>query len=402
MRTFASCLAIFGGAALSILVSSASLADERLIMPYACKAVAGKVELTPAPDRAYPIFGAADHQLYTACAPKKPELCRSWMLHRFDLDCAGTKVSWLSVVDAMTKWRPHRAWVSEGRLYVRIWPWWARDEGAPCSFGLRFRYGPWEYAPRWPCGGGRSWDDSGVVSLPAGFAPTLGIGVQLANMPGPKTAPTGALTGAALVRHQNDTTEPNAAVREGAITGSKTAASATNSRAAPVSQTQSAADRDVEITSSIPPFDRPAGHGLSLEKVGVGVAGLLLILAVLLLWTNPLEQGRALVFLNRGVASRPRTRFAAVPAQEKSADARRNLGEDGEWLPSTRVDALRVLGANPETPKDVLKKTINRLRQTWHPDLAHTDEDRRMRERRLKQINVAWDIVTGKRGPRSH
>jgi hypothetical protein len=379
-------------------------------MPYVCKAVAGRVELTPAPDRAYPIFGAADHQLYTACAPKRPELCRSWMLHRFDLDCAGTKVSWLSVVDAMTKWRPRRAWVTEGRLYVRIWPWWARGEGAPCSLGMRFGYGPWGYAPRWPCGGGRSWEDSGVVSLPPGFAPTLGIGVQLANMPEPKTAPTGALTSAAPVRHQNDSTEPNPVVptmaRKKAYTESKAGASTANSVTAPASVPQvleeGAADRDVEITSSVQPLDRFAGHQLSLEKVGLGLAGLLLISVVVLSWIQPLSRGRALVFLNRGVAVRSRARFAAAPVQEKAAKVARDFGDDGEWLPSTRNDALRVLGARPESANDVLKKTINRLRQTWHPDRAHSDEDRRLRERRLKQINVAWDIIIGKRGARSH
>jgi DnaJ-class molecular chaperone len=44
----------------------------------------------------------------------------------------------------------------------------------------------------------------------------------------------------------------------------------------------------------------------------------------------------------------------------------------------------------------MLKKIVKTLRQNWHPDRATREEERLMRERRLKQINVAWDIIRGK------
>jgi preprotein translocase subunit Sec63 len=69
---------------------------------------------------------------------------------------------------------------------------------------------------------------------------------------------------------------------------------------------------------------------------------------------------------------------------------------DAEWLPSNRNEALQVLGASSETAHDILKKTVRTLRQTWHPDLARREEERRVRGLRLKQINVAWDIICGK------
>jgi hypothetical protein len=72
-----------------------------------------------------------------------------------------------------------------------------------------------------------------------------------------------------------------------------------------------------------------------------------------------------------------------------------------EWLPSTLGEALTVLVANPETDRELLKELVKELRRRWHPDHALNEDDRRMREGKLKQINVAWDIVCGKRRGRA-
>ena len=45
----------------------------------------------------------------------------------------------------------------------------------------------------------------------------------------------------------------------------------------------------------------------------------------------------------------------------------------------------------------MLKKIVKNLRQNWHPDLVSQEEERRIRGLKLKQINVAWDIICGKR-----
>jgi DnaJ-class molecular chaperone len=44
-----------------------------------------------------------------------------------------------------------------------------------------------------------------------------------------------------------------------------------------------------------------------------------------------------------------------------------------------------------------LKKIVDGLRLSWHPDLARDEADRQLRELRLKQINAAWEIIQGKR-----
>jgi len=62
-------------------------------------------------------------------------------------------------------------------------------------------------------------------------------------------------------------------------------------------------------------------------------------------------------------------------------------------LPRDKSEAFEALGANPTTSEKILKKLVDALRATWHPDLAVNDDDRRAREDRIKQINVAWDLI---------
>ena len=64
---------------------------------------------------------------------------------------------------------------------------------------------------------------------------------------------------------------------------------------------------------------------------------------------------------------------------------------------TTRLEAYAFLGVNAGASELVLKKTVNALRECWHPDLATDEEDRHQREIRIKQINVAWDLISQKR-----
>ncbi len=79
--------------------------------------------------------------------------------------------------------------------------------------------------------------------------------------------------------------------------------------------------------------------------------------------------------------------------------ARRSLTSRviSEDLPRDKQEAFEVLGANPEASEKILKRLVDALRATWHPDLAANDDDRELRDRRIKQINVAWDLITEKR-----
>jgi hypothetical protein len=68
-------------------------------------------------------------------------------------------------------------------------------------------------------------------------------------------------------------------------------------------------------------------------------------------------------------------------------------------LPRTMEEAYFVLGANPGADNDTLQRLVRALRQCWHPDLAQSDDDRRYREARIRQINVANDIIREQMSP---
>jgi DnaJ-class molecular chaperone len=56
-----------------------------------------------------------------------------------------------------------------------------------------------------------------------------------------------------------------------------------------------------------------------------------------------------------------------------------------------------VLGTSPDAGEAAIRKIVEGLRQSWHPDLASSEPDRQLREQRTTQINVAWEILSGKR-----
>lgn len=66
-------------------------------------------------------------------------------------------------------------------------------------------------------------------------------------------------------------------------------------------------------------------------------------------------------------------------------------------VPSTIFEAYRILGLNPEAPPVAVKKVVDALRMSWHPDHARSEPDRRHREERIKQINAAWDLLKSAR-----
>jgi hypothetical protein len=66
-------------------------------------------------------------------------------------------------------------------------------------------------------------------------------------------------------------------------------------------------------------------------------------------------------------------------------------------MPRTTSEAYDVLGVNPDVSEGVLKKIVDALRMSWHPDHARDDEDRLVREDRMRQINIAWDLINGAR-----
>ena len=65
-------------------------------------------------------------------------------------------------------------------------------------------------------------------------------------------------------------------------------------------------------------------------------------------------------------------------------------------MPSTRQEAFEILGLNPNVGDATVKKCVDALRMSWHPDLAQDAADLATREERIKQINVAAELIASK------
>lgn len=107
------------------------------------------------------------------------------------------------------------------------------------------------------------------------------------------------------------------------------------------------------------------------------------------------------------------------PAQAIIADVLRDLGKlqamldiagrelpvrqearpprDPGAIPVDAEEAYSLLGVNPDADERIVKKVVDGLRQSWHPDLARDEQDRQHREQRTKGINVAWELIRGHR-----
>lgn len=187
----------------TLLLPVEAHANELLVMPYSCSMVGGQPLLSPGPEQGHRIAGSRDQRRFSACSPVNPDMCREWTVHRFDLDCDGTRVPWVSVV-AATNEGSRRAWLLNGRLVLRMGPRWSLPADDPCALDTdpdrRFEY----RRMRRSCADRLALAPPPVVEMPFGYAPMLGIngifvkaGPNVAGRPSPlppvAAAPPGAL-----------------------------------------------------------------------------------------------------------------------------------------------------------------------------------------------------------------
>ena len=95
----------------------------------------------------------------------------------------------------------------------------------------------------------------------------------------------------------------------------------------------------------------------------------------------------------------PRAGQALVLREEPDAPSlsiASNAAAASAGMPSTREEALALLGLSAGATEGAIRKVIEALRQSWHPDLAVGEADRAAREERIKAINVAAGILVRK------
>lgn len=407
-------------------VAGPAAAAEQLVMPFACSNKHGQVWLVPSAPRAYPIYGHRESKQFTTCSPHDPRNCHTWSVHRFDLDCGGVRTSWRSVVAALS-------------------PLLAESIGAPGG-GYADHAPPWAYAPEGRYGPDQRGRPGSVIDFPQGFAPNP---MRVASFrgtptpPPPMTLPPKKPAPAVTAQIEPDlepaaaTAPPDAEVGH-AIEISPTstppeeatavAKSESEPRLKPEPEPQPKTETETEPQPQSEPTPQPLEIELasgseettgSLPRSGMAadtlwrdaaivfistLAALLALTAALLLWRRRTETlSIPFVELSPWPIARLPAASCSVPekaeAREEDPDgsATRLRLWDEDWLPTTMSEAFDVLGVDPDASSDIMKNTVRRLRRALHPDHALDEEDRRLRERRLKQINVAWDIVSGKR-----
>jgi len=415
-----------------------ALCDDLLVMPYACSISAGRPLLTPTKDQGHRIIGAREQRSFRACSPANAALCREWTIHRFDIDCEGVSLPW-AVVAASA--RPDRASYENGRLHIRMPPHWMLAADDPCAGAERWRYGRLQRY----CADRRALSPPASVAMPPGFAPLLGIDAifvtpSAARTPSQVTAHAPQLPAQPFTATVTRSEESQAAASKPVENEPQpTKQSAATAQAQPVAAAPSALPPPIvpkiinrpgavaDPAPSLPPAAAGEAQSPAREAPALTVAPIApeasdpgparAVLAVL---------GAALVALtalllsilrarhrrlgpNRTVAGSPkvaaRAKQRAVPA-DAVASARAPIWSTmaaanptwNEEVPRNHSEALRVLGMGVAADANLaaIKKIVDGLRQTWHPDLAHDDSDREVREKRMKQINVAWDILAAK------
>jgi hypothetical protein len=483
-----------------------------LVMPYACSMVGGRPLLTPASEQSHRIVGQREQRTHTACSPVNREQCRNWTVHRFMLDCEGSRVPWVSVVASVAEETTRRAWIEDGRLVVRMPASWSFEPGDPCArqpgFDDRFGFG----RMRRYCADRRAMAPPPIVEMPAGFAPLLGIEGIFVKSTGPSASPPPPLPPpvasappalppkvarnepppparaeptplpAARPEPPSDTPAPSAPPPKVAVQSSPQTAPAAPAVKAPPAPTPAAAppiavpsgpvipkiiNRPESATTEVaeqkrttptraapPATEIPKSTGNPIPSSGeiqppsgsIGRDDTTLTVSLLSIVRSPTIGivalgGLALALLAAFALARRRERLVGTPPARDIASvslegkrgrshivprpvptpprpsavaplpsrpppppahapaAQRAAPAWVDRIPQTRVEALQILGVgvSPDATETAMKKVVDGLRLSWHPDLAKDEADRQLREFRLKQINAAWDLIQGKR-----
>lgn len=479
-------------------------------MPYACTMVGGRPLLTRAPEQGHRIIGNREQRNHTACSPANPEMCRNWTVHRFNLECEGARVPWVSVVASVAEETTRRAWIEDGRLVLRMPPAWSFEPGDPCarapgfddrlSFGRMRRY----------CADRRAMAPPPIVEMPFGFAPMLGIdGIFVRSSgpgsdpiapspppvaamppasppkvartepppraepvplpaarpepptepvvkntpaqsapppkaevqatpqaappapavkppPAPQTSPIAAAPGGPVIpkiinRPETASTDVPEQMRPATIVpksgtsgseASKAPSGAPSKEAAPQAPPKASNERDsAPITVILLSVVASPTTGV----IAFGGLALVLLAAFAVARRRERLAGThahdiASVSLDRGggqlvprhgsspAAHRPTGAAPSPPPAPAPPEQRNTPGWVGR-IPQTKGEALQMLGmgVSRDATETAMKKIVDGLRLSWHPDLAKDESDRQLREFRIKQINAAWELIQGKR-----
>ena len=475
--------------ALSVSLTAGSVAEasEQLVMPFDCRVEQGRLKISPATEKSYPIVGPRDEQMFTSCTFSPSKGCQSLMAHRFDISCGGVRVSWMQVVGVIGKSAAVRSWIDDERLNVELLGGKYRGAKQTC------------FAPPSGLGAGGVQGWRGVVVsntclprrseaglehmiLPVGYAPVSELGARFVSataagnagkpyeaslrpvaadlvetvvakaypdsswkpLSEPVTREAGLVPAVVpwsewvtVVRSGDD---PMVTVAVGSTLDIDrlvwlivTMAAATMTVIVCARKSPAWASRIDTFSPTFAPLMMRLGlihHGAgrfddaggNLTGAGRAVAAILgqakaavaqlkkagplreVLLSELALVNQRLEKVDAAAAEGHETGEKPAPQFRFLVRDLErirritdSAAASFSCGREVTILPKTTSEAYSVLGVNPDVSEGVLKKITDALRMSWHPDHAHDEADQRLREDRIRQINIACDLISQNR-----
>ena len=389
---------------------------EHLVIPFACAMEANGPRLTPSAPRAYPVAGRRDEQPFTHCPAGARGDCVTIMVHRFQTACGEQKVAWFEVASAaraagvaLPEGLP-QGFAPVGALQGRfVFPAQARfskhesgvssetlsadgiREAAEAGGAGAADDGPWQTVIR-----------AEMRTEPAGGA------LRIAGFVAALMAALLALSMVVAGRHPLPQDVYGATVRR--------LRRVSGGMAALWAKTVTAAARSFGAS---PHSDETLFNALAIAKARLAETELLVATLPRELLVREVLQAEIETVRGRlaGLEAAPNRerdkvggrvrallreleriqRIAHGAAGDGAAQSHASEARASLRMPGSAQEAYQLLGINPDAAPQVAKKLVDALRMSWHPDFARDDDDRRVREARMKQINAAWDIIKDRR-----
>jgi hypothetical protein len=416
----------FSGFALGfvfVLAGFSPAGAEDLALPFSCRVERGEIRLESSHETTFHIAGKREEQIFTSCAGNSSSSCTSMMVHKFQMMCGSEAVSWARVAQAasglaITLPRDLPAGFAPisslgGRLILP-----AQGQASP----LMTKVSSEALAPIEPPADAaqepaNTWTTTTLAEAKSdaqGGATRVGWGVAavLMMMFAASLVASGrwrtlayALEDWPGTRH--DLGEWLAAFTQRVRTRAKRAASDFSNHAwrrPGPAESKKGGGAPQGLTGLI------AMAEAWLANAETAIASLSLSLLLRDVLASELHRAHAkLTQVNRDSGRLDPDRATAIVRglirefdriariAESAAVSTNASGRDETRIPVTLSEAYEVLGLNANASPVAAKKLIDALRLSWHPDHATSEDDRRLREARMKQINAAWTIIQGRR-----
>jgi hypothetical protein len=393
-----------------------AVADD-LVIPYACSIENGTPRLQPSSPSVYHIIGPREDKPFSACGPSQHGSCEMMMIHKFSIDCGGKEVSWARVAasaQALGIQLPRHlpaGFAPVSRLAGRfVLPRLLKSKPAVTHVSMR------DLSPdsvietgstrrlaepaQWvtvvaseskPSPSSEAFKVAGVVfSILLMLMGGCLVAARRRALPSLEFAALSGTPGELVSRVskflKRSIADLGSAFRhsyECWLASEGKNASSENSLAKTLSLVH-ARLTETELLVAGLPAELLLRAVLQSELDGVRER-----VADVARRVRRLGDGRANAMLRAFMRDLDRITRIVHGAAQRTEDAAPGEAD----APSTVFEAYRILGLNPDAPYAAVKKVVDALRMSWHPDHARDEADRLYREVRIKQINAAWDLL---------